>query len=151
MSQSGFEGESMSKLVEQLEQWEPLSRFSGRAMMLEAAARIREIEAERDNATRMRDLYLADCDEAYRQRNHLVAALARLFPSGIRRTDIPGWDPEWHGCTFIDLPSGQISYHYHDSEMHLFEGLPAYGKIWDGHDKEVVHARLALLAKDATS
>jgi hypothetical protein len=85
-------------------------------------------------------------DEAYRQRNYLVAALARLFPSGIRATNIEGWDPEWHGCVYIDLPSGQISYHYHDSEAHLFAHLPPYTKEWDGHGKELVHNRLRLLA-----
>jgi hypothetical protein len=80
-------------------------------------------------------------DEAYRQRNFLVAALARLFPSGIRRTtDIDGG--EWQGCCYIDLPSGQISYHYHDSQAFLFENLPPYEKPWDGHDKEMVHSRL---------
>jgi len=81
-------------------------------------------------------------DEAYRQRNYLVAALARLYPSGIRETNIEGWDPEWHGCVYIDLPAGQISYHYHDNESHLFADLPPYTKDWDGHDKETVHRRL---------
>jgi hypothetical protein len=83
--------------------------------------------------------------EAYRQRDHLVAALAHMFPSGIRATNIAGWDPEWHGCVLIDLPSGQISYHYHDREAGLFADLPPYDKPWDGHDKETVHARLAAL------
>lgn len=83
-----------------------------------------------------------DKDEAYRQRNHLVASLAKLFPSGTRKTNIPGWDNEWHGCCFIDLPGGQISYHYHDSQADLFKDLPEYTKEWDGHDKEVVHKRL---------
>jgi hypothetical protein len=81
-------------------------------------------------------------EDAYRQRNYLVATLARLFPSGIRPTNIEGWDPEWHGCVLIDLPTGQISYHYHDREAHLFEDLPPYTKEWDGHDKETVHSRL---------
>jgi hypothetical protein len=85
---------------------------------------------------------VAEKDEAYRQRNYLVAALAKLFPSGIRKTDIPGWSDDWHGCCFIDLPSGQISYHFHDSHAHLFVGLPDYATPWDGHDKETVHARL---------
>lgn len=84
-------------------------------------------------------------DDAYRQRNHLVAALARLYPSGTRTTDIPGWDPEWHGCVYIDLPAGQISYHYHDDESWLFSDLPAYEKPWDGHDKDTVHERLEAL------
>jgi hypothetical protein len=84
-------------------------------------------------------------DEAYRQRNYLVAGLARLFPSGITRTSIPGWEPDWHGCCFIDLPTGQVSYHYHDSQAHLFDGLPPYLGTWDGHGKEDVHRRLLAL------
>lgn len=85
-------------------------------------------------------------DQAYHERNHLVAALARLYPSGVTKTDIPGWDDEWHGCVYIDLPTGQISYHFHDSEAQLFDGLPAYDKPWDGHSKDDVHARLAGLS-----
>lgn len=85
----------------------------------------------------------ADKDEAYRERNNVVAAFARLFPSGIRKTEIEGWNPEWHGCVYIDLPNGQISYHYHDNQAQLFADLPAYTKEWDGHDKATVHMRLA--------
>lgn len=98
-----------------------------------SALRLRETEAR------------ADKDQAYEERNNVVAALARLFPSGIRRTDIPGWSDDWHGCCFIDLPSGQISYHYHDSQAHLFADLPPYEKPWDGHDKATVHQRLSEL------
>lgn len=81
-------------------------------------------------------------DAAYTERNHLVAALAKVYPSGLRKTDIPGWDEEWQGCCTIDLPTGQISYHYHDSEAYLFEGLPPYMGEYDGHTKEIVHERL---------
>lgn len=87
-------------------------------------------------------MLIQEKDAAYRERNYLVATLARQFPSGIRNTEIEGWDPEWHGCVFIDLPSGQISYHYHDSERWMFQDLPAYDKPYDGHDKEMVHQRL---------
>jgi hypothetical protein len=93
---------------------------------------------------------VAEKDEAYRQRNYLVAAIAKLFPSGIRKTDIPGWSDDWHGCCFIDLPSGQISYHFHDSHEHLFVGLPVYTTPWDGHDKETVHARLLAITPPTT-
>ena len=86
-----------------------------------------------------------DKDQAYLERNHLVAALARLYPSGVRKTDIPGWSADWHSCCFIDLPSGQVSYHFHDSHAQLFSELPTYDKPWDGHDKDVVHQRLAVL------
>ena len=87
----------------------------------------------------------SDKDQAYLERNHLVAALARLYPSGTKRTNIPDWSSDWHGCVYIDLPTGQISYHYHDSHAYLFEDLPSYESGWDGHDKEMVHHRLANL------
>lgn len=84
-------------------------------------------------------------DQAYLERNHLVAALARLYPSGVAKTAIPGWSEDWHQCVYIDLPCGQISYHFHDSHAHLFEALPAYQGEWDGHDKSIVHRRLSEL------
>lgn len=85
----------------------------------------------------------AQRDAAYAERNKVVAALARLFPSGVACTIIPGWDEEWYGCVYIDLPTGQVSWHFHDSERHLFEGLPDYTKPWDGHDTEEKYRRLA--------
>jgi len=96
-----------------------------------AESRVREMEKRKD--------------QAYAERNHVVAAMARLFPSGTRRTDITGWSEDWHGCVYIDLPTGQISYHYHDSQAPLFADLPPYTKDYDGHDKDTVHKRLAAL------
>lgn len=84
-------------------------------------------------------------DAAYLERNRVVAALARCFPSGIKRTAIPGWSEDWHGCVYIDLPSGQASWHYHDSHAHLFAGLPPYAGEWDGHTTEEKYRRLAAL------
>lgn len=88
-------------------------------------------------------------DAAYEERNKVVAALARLFPSGLKQTDIPGWDPEWHGAIYIDLPTGQVSWHYHVSQGHLFNGLPAYQGAWDGHDTPEKYRRLAALTGPA--
>jgi hypothetical protein len=75
-------------------------------------------------------------DVAYFERNLVVLALTKLFPAGIARTEIEGWDPEWFGCVYIDLPTGQVSWHYHDTQAKLFEHLPAYEKPWDGHTTE---------------
>lgn len=87
-----------------------------------------------------------DKDSAYEERNRVVAALAALYPAGIKATDIPGWEPEWHGCVYIDLPTGQASWHYHDSHAHLFAHLPAYTGEWDGHTTPEKYERLAALA-----
>lgn len=88
-------------------------------------------------------------DAAYEERNKVVAALAHLFPSGIAKTDIPGWTPEWHGCVYIDLPTGQVSWHYHDSQAWLFDELPPYDKPWDGHDTDEKYRRLGMLGLSA--
>ncbi len=84
-------------------------------------------------------------DEAYCERNRVVAALAKIYPSGVARTEIPDWDPCWHGCVYIDLPTGQVSWHYHDRDDDLFAGLPAYDKPWDGHTTKEKYERLAAL------
>lgn len=84
-------------------------------------------------------------DAAYEERNRLVAALASLYPAGLKRTNIEGWDAEWHGCVYIDLPTGQASWHYHDSQAHLFDGLPPYAGEWDGHTTEEKYCRVAAL------
>jgi hypothetical protein len=81
-------------------------------------------------------------NDAYRERNLVVAALAKLFPSGIAKTDIPGWDKDWHNCVYIDLPTGQVSWHYRDGEAHIFMDLPPYPGEWDGHDTPEKYRRL---------
>lgn len=87
----------------------------------------------------------ASKDAAYEERNRLVAALASLYPAGLKRTNIKGWDAEWHGCVYIDLPTGQASWHYHDSQAYLFDGLPPYTGEWDGHTTEEKYLRVAAL------
>lgn len=88
------------------------------------------------------------CDAVYEERNRCVALIARMAVSmrikaGVTKTDIPGWDVEWHNCVYIDLPTGQISWHYHDKEAHLFDGLPVYCGTWDGHDTSEKYRRVA--------
>ena len=73
-------------------------------------------------------------DAAYFERNQVVAALAKCFPSIVTQTEIPGWSPEWHGCVYIQLPTGQVSWHFHESQEYLFAELPRKGAGWDGWD-----------------
>lgn len=81
-------------------------------------------------------------DSAYYERNHLVAVLARIYPSGIKDTETEGWSSEWRGCVYIDFPWGQGSWHYAESHAHLFEGLPPYAGDWDGTDTETKYAKM---------
>lgn len=113
-------------------------------------------EAEHDRLMAEKDAEIARLregkDQAYEERNRLVALLAGMFPSGRSVTDIPGWSPDWHGCVYIEFPWGQASWHFHDSQAHLFEHLPTYTGAWDGHtteDKYAAIARAALGDDDA--
>lgn len=108
------------------------------AMALFAQAETDAILAE---VARLRE----QIDGAYRERNQVVAALAWCFPSGVKKTAIEGWDPAWHNCVYIDLPTGQASWHFHDDDASLFAGLPAYVGEWDGHSTPEKYARLAAL------
>jgi hypothetical protein len=84
-------------------------------------------------------------NSVYTERNRLVALIASLYPSGIKKTDIPGWDKEWHGCVYIDLPTGQASWHYHDSEAWMFTHLSRYEAEWDGHTTDEKYYRVGAL------
>jgi len=105
----------------------------------EAADEIERLRAENE---RLR----ARKDGAYEERNRVVALLASLYPSGTAKTNIPGWHAEWHGCVYIDMPTGQASWHYHDSQAHLFAHLPSYQGKWDGHDTAKKYERVARAA-----
>lgn len=86
-----------------------------------------------------------DLDIAYYERNQLVALLATMYPSGTAQTPIAGWAPEWFNCVYIDLPTGQVSWHYHDREAAMFSDLPTYRGTWDGHDTAEKYRRVNLL------
>lgn len=90
-------------------------------------------------------------DAAYYERNQVVAALCKCFPAGRAKTAIEGWSEDWHSCVYIDLPTGQVTWHYRDSHATLFEFLPMYQGKWDGHSTEEKYARLASIMTSITS
>lgn len=127
--------------------WQALNALSASAKQFHQAAAtavevLQEAEARIHQATAALTTESQAKDQAYLERNVLVAFLARAFPSGLRLTKIEGWDPDWQHCVYIDLPTGQVSFHYHDRDAHLFDGLPAYTKPWDGHDKVTALQRI---------
>jgi hypothetical protein len=100
------------------------------------ATALRSLAAERD-------ALLESKDAAYEERNRVVALLAAMFPSVRTRTAIEGWSEDWHGCIYITLPTGQASWHYHDSHAHLFAHVPEGAAIWDGHTTPEKYERVA--------
>jgi hypothetical protein len=80
---------------------------------------------------------------AYAERNRLVAALAKCFPAHLCRHEEPGYEDDWRNIVCIHLPTGQATWHIHDSEVPLFGHLPVEDGHWDGHTTEEKYARLA--------
>jgi len=100
-------------------------------------------------ATTAKELDLKNAkDGAYLERNKCVALIARMalamgLKAGRAKTAIEGWSEDWHGCVYIDLPTGQVSWHFHDSQLSLFLDLPKYDGTWDGHDTPEKYRRCA--------
>jgi len=105
--------------------------FSGDSYGVERFAAL-VASAERENT-----------NNAYKERNQLVALLSTVFPSGKAKTAIEGWDEAWHGCVYIDFPWGQASWHYHTDDEWMFEHLTPYTKQWDGHTTDAKYAAIA--------
>lgn len=90
-------------------------------------------------------------NRAYSERNKLVAAISKLFPASLERhgESDKTWEDDWRWIVFIDLPSGQVSWHIHDSELAQFNHLKrggVGGRTWDGHTTEEKYARLGALS-----
>lgn len=122
------------------------------ASALEAAEaeRLKRLTDDQHTQAQLADSQLAELrkekDGAYLERNQVVSALSKCFPAGRARTAIEGWSEDWHGCVYIALPTGQVSWHYHDSQAGLFSHLPFSEKAqWDGHDTAEKYYRLAAL------
>lgn len=139
------------------------------------ARRLHEIEDEHEENKKHGDIYMSgeggDIEDllnerealenekngAYDERNRVVAALASLVvisggTAGIRKHEPdpdPDWDDDWKNVVAIDLPTGQVTWHYHDTERHLFEHLPEYHASWDGHTTDEKYKRTGELAKRA--
>lgn len=92
-------------------------------------------------------------DGAYSERNKILSMLAHLanfmgWKVGIGQhpESDTSWDKDWRTILFIEFPTGQGSWHFHDSEVHLLNGLPKYDGKWDGHSTEEKYKRLAELS-----
>ncbi len=86
-------------------------------------------------------------NNAYAERNCLVAALSKLFPASLERhPETEAYEADWRWIVFVDLPAGQVCWHIHDSELPLFDHLPRNaGRKWDGHDREEKYRRVSEL------
>lgn len=79
-------------------------------------------------------------NSAYTERTNLVALLAAIYPSG--------WDyadpacPDWP-VVFIDLPTGQASWHISREDWWICACIPRrHGAEWDGHTTAQKYQRI---------
>ncbi|MGK5733205.1 hypothetical protein [Streptomyces sp. URMC 124] len=89
-------------------------------------------------------------DAVYRERAHLVAHLAALYPSHIGYTDPNA--PDW-AIVIVEAPGGQPSWHIAERDLDLFEHVIPTNRIcrgWDGHTTDEKYERIrALTASSA--
>jgi hypothetical protein len=103
--------------------------------------------------------------DVYRERNLAVLLAVRLARDSGRRVwmgrhsafdprDAASKDPdgyrEYMNFVAIDLPTGQVTWTLHDSEVALFEAVVGANQgEWDGHSTDEKHKRLKDFAADA--
>lgn len=98
-------------------------------------------------------------NQAYAERNKVVAALAHLindlsvfvqgFDVKIAQHDPNDkiWDSDWRTILVLTINGKQMTWHFHDSEKYLLEGLqPSVDYKWDGHSTEEKYKRLLKVA-----
>ncbi len=83
---------------------------------------------------------------AYAERNKLVALISSLYPSQLQRhpEEDLDWEDDWRWLVFVELPTGQATWHLHDSDLQLFDHLrrDLPPKKWDGHSTERKYERV---------
>lgn len=76
----------------------------------------------------------------YRERAHLVAHLAAIYPSVlVHGADVA--EPDWP-VLFVGLPTGQATWHIFAADLDLFEHVPEGEATWDGHSTTEKYERV---------
>lgn len=81
-------------------------------------------------------------NDAYRERAHLLAFIARIYPATIGKTDPE--DREWNVLTVTAAgTNGQMCWHIADNDMYLFQDVLRDESVkWDGHTTAEKYERL---------
>lgn len=101
-------------------------------------------------------------DNAYYERNQLVAALSKIYPAWLGWHREKDWEDEWRNIVYIRIPTyelclkqvqggymakfkRQLSWHIHEDDLKYFEHLKQGLETWDGHTTEEKYRRLACI------
>jgi hypothetical protein len=114
-----------------------------RALVEEVRALVIGLETDLDKAR-------AEREEAYSQRNLVVALLARLaassgWPVWVSQQAGGSIDDRFQRVVYVMTPEGQLSWHFPEDESANFDGLPTDGPAWDGHTTPEKHDRIMRL------
>ncbi len=95
-------------------------------------------------------------NQAYAERNKILSAFAwTLYRRQLKNClgiviglakhpeNDKDWEHDWRNILVIETPEGQMTWHFHDSEMYLFRYFPPFPNYkWDGHTTEQKYERL---------
>jgi hypothetical protein len=84
---------------------------------------------------RWTDELVAAKNNAYHERDQLVALLAAIYPSWMGYHE-GEWEDDWRNIVYIQTREGQLSWHIHDSELPLFAHVSPGTGQWDRHTTE---------------
>jgi hypothetical protein len=84
---------------------------------------------------------------AYSERDKMLLTLCHLalqkgLTAAIGKHEGEDWEDEWMNVIYIELPTGQVSFHIHNTEVEMFFFLPKYFGQWDGHTTDQKWQRL---------
>lgn len=83
----------------------------------------------------------AELNSVYAERDKLVSALSKLFPSHLTKHE-GEWEDDWRNIVCVHLTTGQATWHIHDSELPWFSHLSQQENHWDGHSTEEKYERV---------
>lgn len=81
--------------------------------------------------------------DLYRERAHLVAHLAAVYPS---RIGVDPAEPDWP-VVYVETEAGQMSWHLAAADLPLFAHVPRGDANWDGHTTVEKYRRLDNLTR----
>ncbi len=84
-------------------------------------------------------------DGAYSERNKLVSLISKIFPSSLGRHEDSdtSWNDDWRWIVYVNIPTGQCSWHIHDDDLPMFSHLKRENVKWDGHTTEEKYDRIS--------
>lgn len=96
------------------------------------------------NLSEMEERLRTQRENLKRERVILLAVLSKLFPSMLAHhsPDESGSDYDWGYVVYIQLPTGQVSFHIGESRQWFEHVKLSNIPVWDGHDSDVKWQRV---------